>query len=271
MTPLINAIIQIIVFIGAVYLVCFLISIMNRLFYRCVNGNRIVCYATGLIGTPIHELSHAFFCLLFCHKITEIKLFQIDEETGILGYVNHSYNKRNIYHQIGNYFIGVAPIIGGTLFLYFLLNLLVPSVYQNMSSYMDELALVLNEGSYDIIPTALIMTLEGFITSFMAGNLNDIRWWIFLILSFCIALHMNLSGADIKGSILAIPIIIILLLIVNFILYFATPIIYTNFIHYILIGGSYLIGFLLLSLVLSLFVLCCGIVSYLLRSKVFKK
>ncbi|MDE6584456.1 MAG: hypothetical protein K2K15_03550, partial [Anaeroplasmataceae bacterium] len=220
MTLLVNTIIQIIVFIGAVYLVCFLISIMNRLFYKCVNGNRIVCYATGLIGTPIHELSHAFFCLVFFHKITEIKLFQIDEETGILGYVNHSYNRRNIYHQIGNYFIGVAPIIGGTLVLYFSLNLLVPSVYQNMSSHMDKLSLVLNKGSYDIVPSALFMTLKGFITSFMAGNLTDIRWWLFLIISFCIALHMNLSGADIKGSIIAIPFIAILLLIINFILYF---------------------------------------------------
>ncbi len=271
MIPLVNTVIQIIIFIGAVYFVCFLISLMNRLFYRCVNGNRIVCYATGIIGTPIHELSHAFFCLIFFHKITEIKLFQIDEETGILGYVNHSYNQRNIYHQIGNYFIGVAPIIGGTLFLYFLLNLLVPNVYLNMSNYIDKLSLVLNKGSYDIIPSALFMTLEGFITSFMAGNLTDIRWWIFLIISFCIALHMNLSGADIKGSLIAIPILVIMLLIVNFILYYASPVIYTHYIQYILLGGSYLIGFLLLSLVLSLFVLCCGVVSFLIRSKVLKK
>ncbi|MDE7161509.1 MAG: hypothetical protein K2N65_01975, partial [Anaeroplasmataceae bacterium] len=214
---------------------------MNRLFYKCVNGNKIVCYVTGLIGTPIHELSHAFFCLVFFHKITEIKLFQIDEETGILGYVNHSYSRRNIYQQIGNYFIGVAPIIGGTLFLYFLLSLLVPNVYQDMSSYLDKLSLILSKGSYDVFPSALFMTLEGFITSFMTGNLTSISWWIFLIISFCIALHMNLSGADIKGSIISIPIIIILLFIVNCILYYATSTIYTNFIQYVLLGGSYLI------------------------------
>ncbi|MGO0916500.1 hypothetical protein ACTPEM_26060, partial [Clostridioides difficile] len=36
---------------------------------------------------------------------------------GILGYVSHSYKKDNLYQSIGNFFIGIAPIIGGTIMI----------------------------------------------------------------------------------------------------------------------------------------------------------
>jgi hypothetical protein len=65
--------------------------------------------------------------LIFGHKIVEVKLFQIGGD-GTLGYVNHSYNPKNIYHKIGNFFIGVAPIIGVALAFYLLNLLLVPEM-----------------------------------------------------------------------------------------------------------------------------------------------
>ena len=64
-----NILLQIGFFIGAVYLVGFLISLLNRLFYSLVDHSQGVCYATGFIGTPIHELSHALMCVVFRHKI----------------------------------------------------------------------------------------------------------------------------------------------------------------------------------------------------------
>ena len=45
----------------------------------------------GWLGTIIHELGHALFCIIFRHKITEMKLFDPDPETGTLGYVQHTY------------------------------------------------------------------------------------------------------------------------------------------------------------------------------------
>ncbi len=117
MTPLINTLIQIGIFVVSIYVVGFIISIINKLFYKIAGTSKAVIYGTGIIGTPIHELSHALFCVIFLHKITEIKLFQINSEDGTLGYVKHAYNKKNIYHLIGNFFIGVAPILIGTIIL----------------------------------------------------------------------------------------------------------------------------------------------------------
>ena len=95
--------------IGVIFLLGWLIALCNKVFYSNFGrfGN-IVCYVTGFVGAPIHELSHALFCLIFFHRIREIKLFQISDD-GTMGYVIHSYNRRNMYQRIGNFFIGVAP------------------------------------------------------------------------------------------------------------------------------------------------------------------
>ena len=60
-------------------------------------------------GVVIHELSHLFFCLIFQHKIMKVNLFS-PQEDGTLGMVQHSYDSRNIFHRIGNFFIGSAPV-----------------------------------------------------------------------------------------------------------------------------------------------------------------
>ena len=94
-----NTLEQLLSFVGIVYLVGFIISILNRAFYSLVGNTRATVYATGFIGTPIHEISHALMCILFGHRIVEMKLFQIDSDDGTLGYVKHTSNPRNIYQQ----------------------------------------------------------------------------------------------------------------------------------------------------------------------------
>ena len=98
---------------------------------RFIQQGLISCLGrTGFIyltmpGVVIHELSHLFFCLIFQHKIVKVNLFS-PQEDGTLGMVQHSYDSRNIFQRIGNFFIGSAPVWGGILAMCLASRLLLP-------------------------------------------------------------------------------------------------------------------------------------------------
>ena len=186
-----NTVLQLIIFVGAVYAAGYLVYLCNRSFYRMLGNSRTVCLATGIIGTPIHELSHAILCIVFGHRITDMKLFQIDDESGTLGYVNHSYNPKNFYQKIGNYFIGVAPLFGGSIFLYLLMKYFAPQGYALMDSVISEiLDIYSGKIGLSLVPVlfeTVIATLQRiFFTNF---GVNTV---IFIVIAFCVALHMLL-------------------------------------------------------------------------------
>ena len=104
--------VQIVFAFGFVILCGMVISFCNKCFYdACGDAAFGIVRVTGFIGTPVHELSHALMCVLFGHTITKMKLVNADRRSKTLGYVEHTYYKTNLYHQIGNYFIGISPIL----------------------------------------------------------------------------------------------------------------------------------------------------------------
>ena len=120
-------------------------------------------------GVMIHEIGHAVFCLIFRHKIVEMKLFS-PEEDGTLGYVNHSYNPNSFYQRIGNFFIGTGPIWFGVTVLCLISWLLLPNEMQ--------------------------------ISDFFSLNFWR-RWqsYIWLYLALTISSHITLSPPDLAGSV----------------------------------------------------------------------
>ena len=120
-------------------------------------------------GVMIHEIGHAVFCLIFRHKIVEMKLFS-PEEDGTLGYVNHSYNPNSFYQRIGNFFIGTGPIWFGVAVLSLISWLLLPNEMQ--------------------------------ISNFFSLNFWG-RWqsYIWLYLALTISSHITLSPPDLAGSV----------------------------------------------------------------------
>lgn len=184
--------------------ILYLLSSMTRRIFAKTLGAKTELYITGWIGTPIHELSHALFCIIFNHKISDIKLFTTKSDT--IGYVLHSYDSRSWYQQIGNFFIGVGPIIMGTLIVYFLFLLLAPELKENTFSVKidyDKSAGILNM-IYSGISNIFISILNIFsniIKNIMVSqSYKNIGFWIFIYLSISIASHMELSPADISHA-----------------------------------------------------------------------
>ncbi len=254
-----NVVLQLVYFVVIIYAVGFVISWINRLFYGLFNNSRAVCYGTGFIGTPVHELSHALMCVVFLHKIEEIKLFQVDDENGVLGYVRHSYNKKNIWQVVGNYFIGVAPIVVGAALIYLLSKYALPTTFVTMTNNIEALIALegdeLSLGSLEYIFTIL----ENIFKSFISELTESFSAWLFLLFALCISLHMNLSGADIKGSLTALPILAVVLAVVNAVFCFIVKSVYSDFIYAITSAGSYIICLLCLSMALSLLCLLAGL------------
>ena len=120
-------------------------------------------------GVMIHEIGHAVFCLIFRHKIVEMKLFS-PEEDGTLGYVNHSYNPKSFYQRIGNFFIGTGPIWFGITILCFVSWLLLPSE----------------------------MEVGNFFSTNFWGRWQSYIWLYFVL---TIASHITLSPPDLAGSV----------------------------------------------------------------------
>ena len=246
---LMNFLEQLISFVGFVFIVGFLISILNRVFYSLTGHKRWVVYATGFIGTPIHELSHAAMCIVFGHRITEIKLFQIGSEDGTLGYVKHSSNPRNLYQRMGQYFIGVAPIFVGSVVLYFAMMYFLPETYNKIN--LTFFKLKASSGSFALFEKFGDTFLD-LVRSILGEFPMSALGWVFIILSMCIALHMNLSHADLKGAISAVPLLAIVLLAANFILRFISKPLYADFLGMMAGAGAFVVLMLSLSLIFSL-------------------
>ena len=219
-----NFLYQIIFTVGVIVAFGLLIALCHKAFCKIVgeNGTKILLI-TGAVGTPIHELSHALMCIVFGHKIIEMKLYQPNSDDGTLGYVNHSFNPKNLYHQIGNFFIGVAPILCGSGVLLLLMYLLVPSIYSEVMSELQFIGL-LSTDFFDLSTYAGYFDLFWEIISeiFDFTNSGNILWWIFIVLALMISSHMELSTADIKGGFKGFLFMAGVLLVADIILYFVS-------------------------------------------------
>lgn len=90
------------------------IFVWGRLVSRFSAKTWIVYRSTGIIGGPVHEMSHAIACVLFGLRIRKLALFAPDAITGQLGYVEFSYSPFSLRNSIGLLVQGVAPLLAGS-------------------------------------------------------------------------------------------------------------------------------------------------------------
>ena len=209
---------------------------------------------TGIIGTTVHELSHYIMCKIFAHKVRDVKLFTPYkyESEGVLGYVYHSYSPKSIYQNIGNFFIGIAPMILGTAFIALCFKLLFPDVYIELLNYVIELIKYDTGHSINRIFLILKEVLVLFIGMFLSiDNLLNLKFWIFIFIMCSITSHMSLSSADLKNSRMGIGYIFLLSVVISLLGYILN-INLNNIGRLILTYNIYIFYFLFIGIVFSL-------------------
>jgi len=159
-----------------------------------IAGGRVI-YLSAWIGAPVHELSHAICCLLFRHKIERIVLFNPDHR-GTLGYVSHSYNNHNPWQVMGNFFIAIAPLLGGLFALYVMTVLLLV----NAPALFHLLSISVFESRESLGVTQLVTFGEQFIKVIMqAYFISPVRLLLWAYCCAAISLHLSPSKEDLKG------------------------------------------------------------------------
>jgi hypothetical protein len=213
---------QLLILVGPIVLLAFIMNFISRknesLGYK-VLGQNVYLYGFAWLGTSIHELGHAIFAILFAHKISEIKLFTPGSGKS-LGHVKHSYTKGNPYQTLGNFFIGLGPILLGSFLLLIVTWLLfdidifaIADKYKVVFSF-DRLK------SFESIINAFTNIGSGvwqFFQMVLTGPKTT--WWkllLFFYLFYAVGSSITLSGADMKGAFRGFFYFMILLLIFNF-------------------------------------------------------
>ncbi|HWE94775.1 MAG TPA: hypothetical protein VG269_12495 [Tepidisphaeraceae bacterium] len=143
-------------------------------------------------GVMVHELGHALFCVVFGHKITKMKLFG-PQADGTLGYVEHSYNHRNLYQSLGNFFIGTGPIWLGSAVVYLLSRFL-------LGAHASSSAVNAGGGIVDVMLQVAGSAFRSFTALLDPSLMGSWRFWVFAYLVVCIGSHITLSPPDIRGA-----------------------------------------------------------------------
>ena len=179
-------------------------------------GRNIFLYGFGWLGCSVHELSHAFFALIFGHKIKEMVLFEPNSKGEALGHVSHTYHKKSIYQKIGNFFIGIGPLLAGGLVL-LLINLILFRInITEFSTYRISAETFFN---FQIFKQIVVATWSGLL---VYKNLvtfgNSEVWWrsaLLIYVLYSIGSSMTLSKPDVKGALAGFLWIVVFILTFN--------------------------------------------------------
>ena len=170
-------------------------------------GSGAVFDVTSVIGTPIHELGHAFMCLLFFHPIERIKLWTPNPKNGVYGFVEHRYNRKNLWARLGNLPIAFGPIFSGLAVTVLMLYLCFPTLWND---YLVSSQALIAQGAPAAAWAGEILSLFLGLPGAIAAD--PLRGVLGLIVILPVSLHVSLSWQDIRSALGALPIFAVLLL-----------------------------------------------------------
>jgi len=180
-------------------------------------GRNLFLYGFGWLGCSVHELSHAFFALIFGHKISEITLFEPNSNGESLGHVSHSYNKSSIYQKTGNFFIGISPLLFGGIVLFLCVLLLFHFDVTALSTFRISPHVLSDFALLKQIGLNIWNSLITFSTMVLMGSAV---WWKSVLLIYILystGSSMTLSKSDVGSAISGFLWLIIIFLVFNLI------------------------------------------------------
>jgi len=178
---------------------CLAVSVERQAY--ALFGRRAYLLLFGWLGTSVHELSHALFCVLFLHRILAMKLFDPDPRAGTLGYVRHAFNPHSWYQVIGNLFIGIGPVVIGSLLVYATAKWFagadpIPTI-DNLYASPSGLQ---TQGMLAAFFSPFLAAQQSLASLFTLRHLVDWRFYLFAYLAFAIGGSVRLSRSDINGA-----------------------------------------------------------------------
>jgi len=212
---------QLLILVGPIALLAGIMNFISRknenLSYK-VLGRKVYLYVFGWLGTSIHELGHAIFAIIFAHKISEIKLFTPGSGKS-LGHVKHSYTRGNPYQTLGNFFIGLGPVLLGS-FLLLVVTWLLFGI--DIFSIANKYGVIFSFNIFRSFESVLnaVTSLGSGVWQFFQLIFTGPKtvWWklvLFFYLFYAIGSSITLSGPDIKGAFRGFFYFLILLLLFN--------------------------------------------------------
>ncbi|SKA55604.1 hypothetical protein [Photobacterium toruni] len=137
--------------------------------------NKITYYLFGIIGVPIHEMSHYLIARCVGFQIDDAKFIQDPSvNNGCAGYVVYRY-KPTLINEVLVVFVGLAPLYIGSVLIYFITQFFGYPIFDNN---VNALQFVLDRMS----------TL-------------DVKWVIYAWLVASITVNMMPSSQDLKTSV----------------------------------------------------------------------
>jgi hypothetical protein len=185
-----------------------------RVMARVALGATLFHLLFGWIGSSVHETGHAVAAKMFGHQIAEFRPFVLNPNAQVKGYVIHGWHTSNIFQSIGNFFVGIAPVVFGPLVIFLSAYLL----------FWNEISLMLRRMTFDADRAGPVLghvfsaslAFLGFL--FSPAHLLDWRLYVFLYIAFAIGTSIRLSPPDIEGARGGCLIIVMLLFMFNLVL-----------------------------------------------------
>lgn len=157
---------------------------------------RPVLLGLHVIITPLRELAHLIACLLTMHRVTEFQLLNLRDPNAEIGFVEHSYNRKNPLALFGNFLFALMPFLLGLSLSLLIVNACFHGAFQGLLAEVGQLGeRGAGLGEYVGLTFAFIPRL---FRDAGTGVIAKILGCIFLLL---VCLGVYISPEELRGSI----------------------------------------------------------------------